>query len=77
MPTPTARQNAGETDIFKLDGTDICTLGLHRRERRTPSGYYVLISTRGSEKRMLFLLYGTPLDGSDQIDAKISFKPMA
>jgi hypothetical protein len=29
MPPPTARQNAGETDIFKLDGTDICTLGLH------------------------------------------------
>ena len=29
MPPPTARQKAGETDIFKLDGTDICTLGLH------------------------------------------------
>jgi hypothetical protein len=28
MP-PTARQKAGETDIFKLDGADICTLGLH------------------------------------------------
>src|SRR5271156_3883771 len=25
---PTARHKAGETDIFKLDGTDICTLGL-------------------------------------------------
>ena len=29
MPPPAARQKAGETDIFKLDGTDICTLGLH------------------------------------------------
>jgi FkbM family methyltransferase len=28
MPPPTARQKAGETDIFKLDSTDICTLGL-------------------------------------------------
>src|ERR1700761_4264831 len=28
MPPPTARQNAWETDIFKLGGTDICTLGL-------------------------------------------------
>ena len=27
---PTARLKGGETDIFKLDGTDICTLGLHR-----------------------------------------------
>jgi aryl-alcohol dehydrogenase-like predicted oxidoreductase len=28
MSPPTARLKAGETDIFKLDGTDICTLGL-------------------------------------------------
>jgi hypothetical protein len=28
MPPPNAHQKAGETDIFKLDGTDICTLGL-------------------------------------------------
>ena len=67
--TSHSRQKAAETDIFKL--------GQNRRERRTLSGYYVLISTRGSEKRMLFLLYGTPLEGSDQLDAKISFKPMA
>ena len=26
---PTARQTAAETDISKLDGTDICTLPLH------------------------------------------------
>src|SRR5271170_3480785 len=26
--SPTAHQKAAETDIFKLDGTDICTLGL-------------------------------------------------
>jgi hypothetical protein len=31
MPPPTAHQKAGETDIFKLDGTDICTLGLQRQ----------------------------------------------
>ena len=29
MPPPAARQKAGETDIFKLDSTDICTLRLH------------------------------------------------
>jgi len=28
MPPPTAHLKAGETDIFKLDSTDICTLGL-------------------------------------------------
>jgi hypothetical protein len=28
MPPPTARQKVGETDIFKLASTDICTLGL-------------------------------------------------
>jgi hypothetical protein len=33
MPPPTARQKAGETDIFKLDGTDICTLGLQENVR--------------------------------------------
>jgi hypothetical protein len=27
---PTAGQKAGETDIFKLGGTDICTLGLQK-----------------------------------------------
>jgi hypothetical protein len=31
MPPPTAHQKAGETDIFKLDGTDICTLALQSR----------------------------------------------
>ena len=30
MPPPTAHLKAGETDIFKLDSTDICTLGLHQ-----------------------------------------------
>ncbi len=30
IPPPTAHQKAGETDIFKLDGTDICTLRLHQ-----------------------------------------------
>jgi hypothetical protein len=36
MPPPAARQKAAETDISKLDGTDICTLGLHvwRWQRR-------------------------------------------
>jgi hypothetical protein len=33
LSPPTARQKAGETDIFNLDGTDICTLGLHNRVR--------------------------------------------
>jgi hypothetical protein len=28
MSPPTARQKAAESDIFKLDSTDICTLGL-------------------------------------------------
>ena len=35
MPPPRARQKAGETDIFELDGTDICTLGLHAASRIT------------------------------------------
>jgi hypothetical protein len=33
MPPPTARQKAAETDIFKLDATDICTLALHPKQR--------------------------------------------
>jgi hypothetical protein len=47
MPPPTARQKAGETDIFKLEGTDICTLGLTRtfvlslyRKATVPDGWY-------------------------------------
>jgi len=32
LSPPIARQKAGETDIFKLDGTDICTLGQQREQ---------------------------------------------
>ena len=61
MPPSTARQTAAETDIFKLDGTDICTLPPHLTSAPTrpcKTGWSNELKNRGVEDVLIAIVDG-------------------